>query len=1210
MKRTMNRVLIHFLCAALALGLLSVPVSSGAAAPQPGDPVSFDKYSWNGSSLQTTTETVTSGNYTAVTGNLIKDNPDGLTSGNYVVFSSATINEYLYIRTGCTVNLIVLSGATLTAKKGIGCGLDKNGQYASLNIYGTGTVKAYGDDLVAGIGGKNDETNGNIAIHGATVVATGGHHAAGIGGGDGGKDPDGTTSIKIYQGTVNATGGTDGAGIGGGNCQPGAHTYIYDGTVTAQGGKHGAGIGGGDEEGTLGVFIYGGTITATGGEHGAGIGAGEEGGNLRKSSDGGGINISGGTLNITGGSGAAGIGGGYDEDTSGTVVISGSAKGTIRGGYRSAGIGGGMGADPKYGDMKGTVTINGTGGLLEIYGGREGAGIGAGSSGNFDGTFHMTGGQVFVQGGYKAAGIGGGCEQGDHGGQGGDCYLGGGTLTVYSPADQGVAAYIGGGDYDTGHGSVYIHKNNNETGKYMRVARKAKDESTAKAGDRSETCHFNGPSSMDRYLYITECDHKEYFTGESGYDYTFDQDRHTRTCRYCGYAETEDHSFTNGSSVCDVCGYDAGYSFVFFNTEGGSEVPVQKIRNGQKAVRPEDPTNEDGIVFIDWYKITNLMTGETETEPFDFDTVLDHKLIVLKAVWAHGHDGMIFEPWNSDSSLPDSGGDYYLTRDVALSDTWTWSAGTLNLCLNGHTVNGSGVPAGGEFDSPSVLEVTGGVFHLYDETGGGVSQAAVPLVRVTGGEFILHGGTVSGSTKTGVYVSGGTFRMNGGTVTGNQFGVQVTGSGVFAVSGAPRVTGNTSLNAFLSHDKTIRIDGELKSRALIGVTLYTAPGVFTEGLSGEGGTDNFTSDEAEYMIGLNAASEAVLGAPATLTLDPDTEEGEVRETVVAAGSAVILPEIDSADPDMAFVGWLPDGEDDPLPAGTTYTVRRSITLTAVWEDVGPVAAPVFTPEAGALLPSQTVTLTCETENAVIHYTTDGAAPTEESPVYTEPIPIYGSTVIKAIAIRGDMTSGIASAVYNLPRFQASLTPGTADGTAVPGEMIMISGNDDKNWSASGEAENGRYFMDANGDIWFCYPECPYAAPEGCLFIGWLNEKTGETGVPGTLCQTRVFTLTAQWDFWRTPDFVLPENTAAVEESAFEGDAAFTVVDAGACLSLGANAFRNCTGLTQIKLPKDCAIGDGAFDGCSSLRAVFAPAGGSTQTWAEAHRIPFVAIPEN
>ena len=72
----------------------------------------------------------------------------------------------------------------------------------------------------------------------------------------------------------------------------------------------------------------------------------------------------------------------------------------------------------------------------------------------------------------------------------------------------------------------------------------------------------------------------------------------------------------------------------------------------------------------------------------------------------------------------------------------------------------------------------------------------------------------------------------------------------------------------------------------------------------------------------------------------------------------------------------------------------------------------------------------------------------------------------------------------------------------------------------------------------------------------------------------------------------------------------TVVDAGACTSLGANAFRDCTGLTQIRLPKDCAIGDGAFDGCTGLSAIFAPAGGSTQAWAEAHGIPFGAMHEN
>ena len=80
----------------------------------------------------------------------------------------------------------------------------------------------------------------------------------------------------------------------------------------------------------------------------------------------------------------------------------------------------------------------------------------------------------------------------------------------------------------------------------------------------------------------------------------------------------------------------------------------------------------------------------------------------------------------------------------------------------------------------------------------------------------------------------------------------------------------------------------------------------------------------------------------------------------------------------------------------------------------------------------------------------------------------------------------------------------------------------------------------------------------------------------------------------TPDFILPEGLVAIEESAFEGAARLTVVDAHNCTSIGPKAFKNCAGLTQILLPADCLIDSTAFDGCSGLVFVFAPAGGNTE----------------
>ena len=61
-----------------------------------------------------------------------------------------------------------------------------------------------------------------------------------------------------------------------------------------------------------------------------------------------------------------------------------------------------------------------------------------------------------------------------------------------------------------------------------------------------------------------------------------------------------------------------------------------------------------------------------------------------------------------------------------------------------------------------------------------------------------------------------------------------------------------------------------------------------------------------------------------------------------------------------------------------------------------------------------VTLTCSTENAVIHYTLDGTDPDASSTVYTEPFTLSDDTTVKAIAIKDDKTSSIVTKVYEAP----------------------------------------------------------------------------------------------------------------------------------------------------------------------------------------------------
>ena len=60
----------------------------------------------------------------------------------------------------------------------------------------------------------------------------------------------------------------------------------------------------------------------------------------------------------------------------------------------------------------------------------------------------------------------------------------------------------------------------------------------------------------------------------------------------------------------------------------------------------------------------------------------------------------------------------------------------------------------------------------------------------------------------------------------------------------------------------------------------------------------------------------------------------------------------------------------------------------------------------------TLRITTETDNAVIYYTLDGTEPNENARKYTEPINLYASCEIKAIAVKGDSKSEVTSAEYH------------------------------------------------------------------------------------------------------------------------------------------------------------------------------------------------------
>jgi hypothetical protein len=114
---------------------------------------------------------------------------------------------------------------------------------------------------------------------------------------------------------------------------------------------------------------------------------------------------------------------------------------------------------------------------------------------------------------------------------------------------------------------------------------------------------------------------------------------------------------------------------------------------------------------------------------------------------------------------------------------------------------------------------------------------------------------------------------------------------------------------------------------------------------------------------------------------------------------------------------------DPITIDETTTFKAKAfregwtpgaVATAIYTKTGTVAAPTFDPGPGSYSTAQTVTISCDTDDTTIYYTTDGSEPTDGSSPYTEPVTISATTTLKARAFKAGLDSGdIASGLYTI-----------------------------------------------------------------------------------------------------------------------------------------------------------------------------------------------------
>lgn len=286
--------------------------------------------------------------------------------------------------------------------------------------------------------------------------------------------------------------------------------------------------------------------------------------------------------------------------------------------------------------------------------------------------------------------------------------------------------------------------------------------------------------------------------------------------------------------------------------------------------------------------VVQLRTGETQMVHPVCGKVCNHK----DSEGNPEHPVVTWKPWNEKGTLPNDTGNYYLTADVTLTKTWSFTkVDGVALDLNGKTVSittsdktiescrdvtltdcrGGGKITHGSQKGLGV-HVYGGTFDMYGGSiTGNSSSSGGGGVWIQSGTFNLYDGSISGNETDrggGVYMKDGTFNMYGGSISGNTAGTYgggvYVGDGTFKVSGGVKISGNknsdgSNSNVYLSDGKTITVTGALGG-AKIGVTTEKTPESSAPVTIAKGDTytltetdrDCFTPDKgSEYQVNLS-----------------------------------------------------------------------------------------------------------------------------------------------------------------------------------------------------------------------------------------------------------------------------------------------------------------------------------------------------------------------
>ena len=255
------------------------------------------------------------------------------------------------------------------------------------------------------------------------------------------------------------------------------------------------------------------------------------------------------------------------------------------------------------------------------------------------------------------------------------------------------------------------------------------------------------------------------------------------------------------------------------------------------------------------------------------------------------------------------------------------------------------------------------------KTAGTPSKVATPQFSPAAGTYNNNQTVTITSTTTGATIR---YTTDGTTEPSKTVGT------VYDPENKPVINATTTIKAIAYKDNLDDSD--------VAEALYTMV-VETPTLSVETGTYN--NDQTVTI------STTTIGATIRYTTDGITEPSETEGTVYDPENKPVINATTTFKAKAFKTGYTASGE-----VSATYTLK--------------CATPTFSEAEGKIAKGTAVTLSTETTDADIYYTTDGSDPTSASTKYTDPITVNASQTIKAVAIKTNYSnSGVATAEYEV-----------------------------------------------------------------------------------------------------------------------------------------------------------------------------------------------------